>query len=40
MMRETLVKIEREVQHIQATQWRALGDVLRITYDELIKQTP
>lgn len=37
MTRETLVKIEREVQHIQATQLRALRDVLKTTYDELLK---
>ncbi len=35
--RETLVKIERETQHIQASQLRAIRDVLQTTYDELLK---
>lgn len=37
MTRETLVKIEREIQHIQASQLRAIRDVLETTYDELLK---
>ena len=37
MTRETLVKIERGIQHIQATQLRAIRDVLQTTYDELLK---
>ena len=37
MTRETLVKIERGVQHIQASQLRAIRDVLHTTYDELLK---
>ena len=37
MTRETLVKIERGIQHIQATQLRAIRDALGTTYDELIK---
>ncbi len=37
MTRETLVKIEREIQHIQATQLRGIKQVLTTTYDELIK---
>lgn len=37
MTRETLVKIEREIQHIQASQLRAIRDVLQTTYDELLK---
>ena len=37
MTRETLVKIERETQHIQATQLRAIRDALHTTYDELLK---
>jgi len=37
--RETLVKIERGVQHIQAAQLRGIRDALRTTYDELLKQT-
>lgn len=35
--RETLVKIERGTQHIQATQLRAIRDALGTTYDELLK---
>lgn len=37
MTRETLVKIERGIQHIQASQLRAIRDNLQITYDELLK---
>ena len=32
--REALVKIERGIQHIQATQLRAIKNVLETTYDE------
>lgn len=39
MTRETLVKIERGVQHIQASQLRGIRDVLNTTYDELLKRT-
>lgn len=35
--REALVKIERGIQHIQATQFRAIKNVLETTYDELLK---
>lgn len=35
--REALVKIERGIQHIQATQLRAIKNVLEPTYDELLK---
>ena len=35
--RETLVKIERGIQHIQASQLRAIRDALNTTYDELLK---
>ena len=35
--REALVKIERGIQHIQATQLRAIKSVLETTYDELLK---
>jgi transcriptional regulator with XRE-family HTH domain len=38
MTRETLVKIEREIQHIQASQLKAIKDVLKTTYDELFKE--
>lgn len=37
MTRETLVKIERGIQHIQAVQLRALRDALDTSYDELLK---
>lgn len=35
--REALVKIERGIQHIQATQLLAIKNVLETTYDELLK---
>ena len=35
--REALVKIEHGIQHIQATQLRAIKNVLETTYDELLK---
>ena len=35
--RETLVKIERGIQHIQASQLRGIRDALQTTYDELLK---
>ena len=37
MTRETLVKIERGIQHIQAVQLRALRDAPDTSYDELLK---
>ena len=37
MTRETLVKIERGIQHIQASQLRGIRDALETTYDELLK---
>lgn len=37
MTRETLVKIERGIQHIQATQLRGIRDALGTTYDDLLK---
>ena len=40
MTRETLVKIERGIQHITATQLRGIRDVLETTYDELLKESP
>lgn len=36
--RETLVKIERGIQHIKATQLRGIRDVLETSYDELLKE--
>lgn len=40
MTRETLVKIERGTQHIQASQLRAVRDALGTTYEELLKEAP
>lgn len=37
MTRETLVKIERGIQHIYAGQLAAIKDILETTYDELLK---
>ena len=34
--RESLVKIERGIQHIYATQLRAIRDLLETSYDELL----
>ncbi|MCI2057357.1 MAG: helix-turn-helix domain-containing protein [Oscillibacter sp.] len=38
MTRETLVKIERGAQHIQASQLRGIRDALGTSYDELLAQ--
>ena len=35
--REAIVKIERGIQHIYASQLKAIKDVLDTTYDELLK---
>ncbi len=35
--RETLVKIERGIQHITGTQLRGIRDCLNTSYDELLK---
>ncbi len=35
--RESLVKIERGIQHIYASQLKAIKNVLDTTYDELLK---
>ena len=37
MTRESLVKIERGIQHIQASQLRGICDALNTTYDELLR---
>lgn len=37
LTREALVKIERGIQHKQASQLRAIRNVLGTTYDELLK---
>lgn len=39
MTRESLVKIERGIQHIYATQLQGIRDVLETTYDELLKES-
>ena len=38
MTRETLVKIERGIQHVQASQLRGIRDVLKTTYNELLRE--
>ena len=38
MTRETLVKIERGVQHIRASQLRGIRDTLHTSYDDLMAQ--
>lgn len=38
MTRETLVKIERGIHHISASQLKAIRDILDTTYDELLKE--
>ena len=37
MAREALVKIERGIQHIQASQLKAIKEVLETSYEELFK---
>lgn len=37
MTRETLVKIERGIQHITVNQLRGIRDCLHTTYEELLK---
>ncbi len=39
MTRESLVKIERGIQHIYATQLQGIRNVLETTYDELLKES-
>ena len=38
MTRETLVKIERGIQHIRASQLRGIRDALHTTYDALLAE--
>ena len=38
MTREALVKIERGIQHIRASQLKAIKDVLGTTYEELFRE--
>lgn len=37
MTRETLVKIERGVQHIQLEQLKGIKNVLRVSYEDLLE---
>lgn len=37
MTRESLVKIERGIQHIYASQLKAIKEILDTSYDELLK---
>ena len=37
LTREALVKIERGIQHIKASQLKAIKVILETTYDELLK---
>ncbi len=39
MTRESLVKIERGIQHITGTQLRGIRDCLNTTYDELLSES-
>ena len=36
MTRETLVKIERGIQHIQLEQLRGIKEVLNVTYEDIL----
>lgn len=38
MTRESLVKIERGIQHIKLDQLRGIREVLKISYDELLEK--
>lgn len=38
MTREALVKIERGIQHIRASQLKAIKNVLGTTYEELLRE--
>lgn len=38
MTRETLVKIERGIQHIKASQLRGIRDALQVSYDDLLAE--
>ncbi len=39
MTRESLVKIERGIQHITGTQLRGIRDCLQTTYDDLLSES-
>lgn len=36
MTRETLVKIERGIQHIQLVQLKGIKEILQVSYEELL----
>lgn len=36
MTRETLVKIERGIQHIQLVQLKGIKQILKVTYEDLL----
>ena len=36
MTRETLVKIERRIQHIQLAQLRGIKQILNVTYEDIL----
>ena len=38
MTRETLVKIERGIQHIKASQLRGIRNALQVSYDDLLAE--
>jgi len=38
MTRETLVKIERGIQHIKATQLKALKEILDTSYEDIFRE--
>lgn len=38
LTRETLVKLERGIQHIKASQLKAIKEVLKTSYEELLKE--
>lgn len=38
MTRESLVKIERGIQHIQLEQLRGIKSILNITYDDILEK--
>lgn len=37
MTRETLVKIERGIQHIQLEQLRAIREILKVSYEDILE---
>ena len=37
MTRETLVKIERGIQHIQLNQLKGIKNILKVSYDDLLE---